>query len=169
MIEGPEIAALFWYIHRPMGKAAAPGDGGFTVTLYENDTLVFTMFNDMRMPVQSLTFPVPPSLREWYLMALDSADWWLRQMPLNLRSSHPPTSASLIGFWKHPMYVIEEIEEMASAPFATQQGHYARRLYLMLEDVSEMLAGCGLYLGPRQFTWDQRMIIPLEQGGNRLY
>lgn len=161
MIEGPEVAALFWYIHRPMGKSAMPGDGGFTVTLYENDALIFTVFNDMRTPIQSLTFPVPCELREQYMALLNASDWWLRSLPLNLRASQPPAHASLLGFCGHPMFVVEDIEIMAAAPFATQQGHFARRLYLMLEDLSEMLAGYGLYLEPARFTWDQRMISPL--------
>ena len=42
MIQGTPCAALFWYVHRPMGQGHDGADGGFTVTLYENDTLTYT-------------------------------------------------------------------------------------------------------------------------------
>ena len=54
MIEGTPCAALFWYVHRPMGQGHDGADGGFTVTLYENDTLTYTVFNALRQPVQQL-------------------------------------------------------------------------------------------------------------------
>ena len=162
MIQGPECAALFWYVHRPLG---ATGDGGFTVTVYENDTLTFTVFGPMRQVMQELTFPLPGEVREQLLDMVDSVHWWAGTMPENMRCSHPPTCASMLGLAGHPMYVVEELEESAFLPFATQRGHHARRIFLFLEDVSEMLSRYGFYLEPRRFNWDQQHIFPMMPNG----
>ena len=61
--------------------------------------------------------------------------------------------------------VVEELEESAFLPFATQRGHHARRIFLFLEDVSEMLSRFGFYLEPRRFSWDQQHIFPLMPNG----
>lgn len=161
MIQSQGATALFWYIHRPMGRGAAPGDGGFTVTLYENDILTYTVFNAQRTPVQTLSFALPGEIRQRFMELLDCSCWWMQRLPLNMRASQAPQSASLMGFCGHPMFVVEDLEDTAFAPFATQKGHSARRLYLMLEDVSEILAGCGLYLEPMRFSWNQQLIMPL--------
>lgn len=162
MIQGPECAPLFWYVHRPLGQTE---DGGFTVTIYENDTLTFTVFGAMRQVLQSLTFPLPMEVREQTEDMVDSVQWWIGSMPETMRASHQPMTASMLGLAGHPMYVAEELEAMASLPFATQKGHFARRLYLFLEDMSEMLSHYGFYLEPQRFSWDQQNIFPIMQGG----
>ncbi|MBP3637698.1 MAG: hypothetical protein J6K13_09110 [Clostridia bacterium] len=162
MIQGGECAALFWYGHRPMGQTA---DGGFTVTIYENDTLVFSVFDGMRQVLQSLTFPLPMEVRDEVMDMVDSVQWWAGSMPQHMRCSHPPTCASMLGLAGQPMYVVEEMEEAAFLPFATQKGHCARRLFLFLEDVSELLSHYGFYLTPRQFTWDQQNVFPIMPNG----
>lgn len=162
MIQGPECAALFWYVYRPLGQTA---DGGFTVTVYENDTLTFTVFDGMRQVLQALTFQLHPQAQEELLELIDSVDWWVGSMPESMRCSHPPECASMIGIAGHPMYVVEELEETAFLPFATQKGHFARRLFLFLEDVSEMLSRYGFYLEPRRFSWDQQNVFPMMPNG----
>ena len=87
------------------------------------------------------------------------------RMPQHMRCSHPPTCASMLGLAGHPMYVVEELEESAFLPFATQRGHHARRIFLFLEDVSEMLSRYGFYLEPRRFNWDQQHIFPMMPNG----
>jgi len=161
MIQNQGVQALFWYVYRPMGRAAASGDGGFTLTLYENDTLTYTVFGPQRNPLQSFTFALPQEIRLRLMDLMDASVWWMQRMPLNMRAGRPPQSASLMGFYAQPMFVVEDLEETAFSPFATQRGHSARRLYLMLEDVSELLAGCGLYLEPARFSWNQQLIMPL--------
>lgn len=162
MIQGPECAALFWYVHRPMGQT---GDGGFTVTIYENDTLSFTVFGEMRQVLQSLVFPLPMEVRDQLLDMIGSVQWWIGSMPQNMRASHPPSCASMLGIAGHAMYVVEELEETAFLPFATQKGHFARRLFLFLEDVSEMLSHYGFYLEPQRFSWDQQNVFPIMPNG----
>ena len=165
MIQGTPCAALFWYVHRPMSRGHDSMDGGFTVTLYENDTLTYTVFNALRQPMQQLAFPLPGEVREEYLRMVEYADWWMCRMPLTMRASHPPQSGSMFGFAGHPMFVVEELEETAFLPFATQKGHCARRLFLLLEDVSELLARYGLYLEPQRFSWDGQQVYPITLSG----
>ena len=71
----------------------------------------------------------------------------------------------MFGFAGHPMFVVEELEETAFLPFATQKGHCARRLFLLLEDVSELLARYGLYLEPQRFSWDGQHVYPITLSG----
>jgi len=162
MIQEPECAALFWYVHRPLGQG---NDGGFRVSVYENDTLTFTVFGPMSQVLQELVFPLPGEVREQIIDMAESVRWWVGIMPENMRCSHQPTCASMLGLAGHPMYVVEELEETAFLPFATQKGHCARRIFLFLEDVSEMLSRYGFYLEPRRFNWDQQHIFPMMPMG----
>lgn len=162
MIQGPESTPLFWYVHRPLGQTA---DGGFTVTIHDDDILEFKVFDSMRQPLQVLNFQLPPQLQDQLLDMIDSVQWWIGQMPENMRCSHPPACASMLGLAGHPMYVVEELEETAFLPFATQKGHIARRIFLFLEDVSEMLSHYGFYLEPQRFSWNQQTIFPVEASG----
>lgn len=162
MIQGDGAAALLWYVYRPLASAA-PGDGGFRLTLYENDTLVYTMFNELRQPVQTLYFPLAEELRLRITGALDAAAWWLQDAPERIRAGHPAADAAMIGVAGFPMVVLDEMEAAAALPFATPRGHWARRLLLLLEDVSEMLAGCGIYLEPRSFGWNPDSVFPHEE------
>lgn len=161
MIQSPECAALFWYVYRPLGQTA---DGGFTVTIYENDTLTFTVFGEMRQVLQELTFQLPQDVQDELVDMADSVAWWVGQMPESMRCSHPPSCASMLGIAGHPMYVVEELEESAFLPFATQKGHFARRIFLFLEDVSELLSRFGFYLEPQRFSWDQQNVFPMMPG-----
>lgn len=158
MIQAPECAALFWYVHRPLVQSS---DGGFSITVYENDILCFRLFGPMRQVVQELNFPLPGQVREQLWSMIASVQWWSSALPQNLRCSHPPTCASMLGLAGHPMYVVEELEETAFLPFATQRGHCARRIFLFIEDVSEMLSHYGFYLEPQRFSWDQQNIFPI--------
>lgn len=162
MIQEPDCAAVFWYVHRPLGQ---PDDGGFTVTIYENDTLNFKVFDGAKQAIQSLTFPLPEEVRDQVEDMIDSVAWWIGSMPETMRASYPPTCASMLGLNGHPMYVAEELADMAALPFATQKGHFARRLYLFLEDVSELLSSYGFYLEPQRFGWDQNNIFPMMSQG----
>ncbi len=159
MIQEPECAALFWYVHRPMVQG---NDGGFSVVIYENDVLCFRIFDGMRQVVQELNFALPSHVREQLHRMMESVQWWRDVMPQNLRSSHTPAQASMLGLYGHPMYVVEELEEAACLPFATQRGHLARRIFLFLEDVSEMLCRCGFRLEPRGFDWDKQNVFPIS-------
>lgn len=158
MIQGPECAALFWYVHRPLVQC---GDGGFSVTVYENDILCFRIFDSMRQVVQELNFALPSQVREQLWEMIDGVACWRNTMPQNLRCSHPPSCASMLGLAGHPMYVVEELEETAFLPFATQRGHFARQIFLFVEDVSEMLYHCGFRLELQRFNWDQENIFPI--------
>lgn len=162
MIQGNDTAAVFWYVYRPLEKAG-PGDGGFRLTLYENDILVYTMFNEMRQPVQTLNFTLPEAFRLRVMDALDAAAWWLEDIPAHLSAGRPAADAAMIGVAGFPMVVLDEMEQTAALPFATPRGHWARRLYLLLEDVSEMLAAHGIYLEPRRFGWNPDSVFPSEE------
>lgn len=159
MIQGPECAALFWYVHRPL----TPGnDGGFSVTVYENDILCFRLFDGLRQVVQELNFALPAQVREQLLGMIAQVDWWRGVQPQNQRCSHQPTCASMLGLSGHPMYVVEELAEAASLPFATQRGHFSRRIFLFVEDVSEMLYHYGFRLELQRFNWDRENIFPIS-------
>lgn len=162
MINENGPAALFWYIHRPMGQTE---DGGFTVTIYENDVLSFTVFGGMRQVLQQLDFPIPPEIRENILLMAGGVQWWAEELPQHMRSPHQPARASMLGMAGHPMYVVEELAETAFLPFATKRGHHARRIFLFLEDVSEMLSHYGFYLELERFDWDRQNIFPMMPNG----
>ena len=158
------LTELFTYQYRPDSYSQNMKDGGFKIALFGNNTLVYTEFNRMQSIAAVYTFLVSPEVLGRYMMMLDGEGWWLSRHPLNIRGQGRPGYKAMMGVTGHPMFSVDDLEDVIQLPFNDERGMLARRMCLLLENVSSLLIPCGLYVTPRSFLWDQRVNRPLSMG-----
>lgn len=158
---------LFCYVYSPAVQRRQPQgrrrgiqqadstDGGFSVALYSDGTLVHFQYDSSKtMLLQQNVFEMPVELTYQFLGLLQNENWWIRTMPLNIRAAHSrPAYSCLFGFAGHPMCGIDELHRMAQLPESDPCGMYARRLEVMRDFVAQMLAAYGLELYREKLTW----------------
>ena len=164
MVEGPipMLTELFTYQYRPFGYSQNAADGGFKVAFFRNCRLVYTTFNRMQSVMAVNTFLITPEILGQYMMILDAECWWLNRQPLNIGGGGKVGYTAMLGVIGHPMFSVDDLELVAhDSPFGDERGMLARRMCLLLENVSELLIPCGLYITPHSFMWDSRVTGPL--------
>ncbi len=150
--------AVFCYVYQPNPAA---GDGGFALNLFDNDIAVFTCYDVSGNPVDEKGFQLPQgAARQTQLLAYRCRSW-LQDVPAHMRVHETCQYASTIGLDGFPLICLEDFCEMMYCPFRSARGHYARMLYNLLEDISNVLWQCGLDLQPFSFTWDANRIAPM--------
>lgn len=149
-------AKLFSFRYQPLAHTTIPDDGGFEITLYGNYTVVYNTFHHNGIIVSSHTFAVSPSMIASYLQMVDCETWWLRHVSLNTHS-WPLRDRSYFFVSGHPPFSFDNITMCASDAFNEQRGLQARRILLLLENISDMLIPFGLYVTPWSFQWDMKV------------
>ena len=161
MVGGPALTELFTYQYRPNALSMNTRDGGFKVALFGNNKLVYTTFSRTQTVMAVHTFLIAPEVLARYMMLLDSEGWWLCRQPLNISGRGRSGYTAMMGVTGHPMFSVDDLEDVVLRPFNDERGMLARRMYMMLENVAELLIPCGLYMAPRSFLWDRRVIDPI--------
>ena len=164
MVSGPVLAELFSYQYRPLRHSRSQADGGFKIALLGNNTIVYTTFSRADVPLTRCVFPVSPDVVMYCMRLMISESWWICHMPLLMSSRSHPGSKSVIGMAGHPQFTVEDLMDTAQLPFNSERGLWARRMVVLLENVSEMLISCGLYLTLSSFLWDNRVTGPIISG-----
>ncbi|MBQ2954392.1 MAG: hypothetical protein IJE07_12745 [Clostridia bacterium] len=157
---------LFWYIYSPRARQGRKRSGseGFNVALYSDGSLVYSKYDENFDPQEQSCFQLPMEVTDTFLMILQSETWWLRTLPLHIRSQQPiPEYSCRFGFAGHPLFTCDEMLKMTMLSDVDRNGVYARRLHVMMEFITEMLYGYGMLLQLDSFTWDWRRIQPLPQ------
>ncbi len=158
---------LFCYVYSPAvpvrrersRRRGAPqaemGDGGFSLALYSDGTLVHFQYDVTKtMLLQQNVFEMPIELTYQFMRLLENETWWIRTLPLNIRAAHArPAYSCLFGFAGHPMCSCDELHRMAQLPESDPCGTYARRLEVMRDFVAQMLGAYGLELYREKLTW----------------
>lgn len=163
MVVNTNEAPLFWYAYKPTAKRENPEDGGFSIALYRSGRLNYRQYNIYGQFTES-DMQLPPEVLGRYMMIQESQDWWLRDVPLEIR--HTPEGGlrlvtgelqvaytCLFGFDGYPLFECQEINSLVKKPFNSRRGMYARRLRMILESVAEMLYAHGFRLDVNRFEW----------------
>ena len=161
MVGGPMLTELFTYQYRPYSYSQNDQDGGFKLALFGNNTLVYTTFNRMQAVKAVYTFSIAPEVLARYMTMLDGAGWWLCRHPLNISGQGRQGYTAMMGLTGHPMFSVDDLEDVVLRPFNDERGLLARRMCVMLENVSALLIPCGLYMTPHSFVWDSRVTRPV--------
>lgn len=161
MIVNTETAPLFWYIYRPH-TSRRTDPGGFSVALYGDNILVCRKFNALQQEIECDHFQLPPEVVGSYMQLLQNQSGWMGKVPLSIKTNGAARYSCMFGFAGQPMFYCEEINTLVQAPFNSVRGRFARRLRLMLEEVSELLFDCGIGLTVEDCVWDYVRIKPLE-------
>lgn len=168
MVGGPMLTELFTYQYRPYSLSQNANDGGFKLALFGNNTLVYTTFDRMLTAKEVYTFLIAPDVLVRYMRMLDSASWWLSRHPLNISGQGRVGYRGMMGVTGHPLFSVDDLEELAQRPFNDERGLLARRMCVLLENVAELLIPYGLYMTPHSFVWDNRVTGPMPVTGRMM-
>ena len=106
MIPQPDCAAVFHYAYRPLSAEMkhTPDDGGFTLTLFQDNRLVAIHYNGQMLAQQQVTYRLPTEAKMKLLALLDSHEPVLRSLPerMFLPQGMQPRFLSRFGFEGHP-------------------------------------------------------------------
>lgn len=164
---------LFWYIYSPRVRRGRKRSGaeGFNVALYSDGSLVYSKYDENNQLLDRSCFQLPMEVTDTFLMILQSETWWLRTLPMHIRSQQAiPEYSCMFAFAGHPLFTCDEMLKMTLLSDANRNGVYARRLHVMMEFITEMLYNYGVLLQLDSFAWDWRRIQPMprEQAEARL-
>ncbi len=150
MIPRPDVTAVFHYAYCPLTCKRSPQDGGFSVTLYHDDRLVITLYNEANRPRQKDTYVIPAEAKMHCLKLIDDAAHWLGSVPTRLRlpqdQNHVVRFISRFGFEGYPYIGCEDLAQMVRGEFGTVEAHAARHLCAMYEDIAQVLVTYGFEL-----------------------
>lgn len=157
---------LFWYIYSPrisQGRRKTDSQR-FNVALYSDGSLVYNELDEYNRNIGCSYFQLPTEVTDGFLQMLQCESWWLRTLPLHLRSQQAvPDYSSMFGFAGHPLFICDELLKMRQLADDDRNGVYARRLHVVFEFIAEMLYDHGVMLMVDRVKWDWRKIQPLPQ------
>ena len=148
--------AVFCYAYRTTAQ------GGFSVNLFENDTFTFSCFDSGRRLTDELVFALKPGAASSVLRLMARNSDWLASFPLRMTPDYAPRDISVIGIDGYPLFQMEDFDALLDCTFGSIRGHYARMMYNLLEEVCGLLSALGLQLSVNAFSWDTRMIQPVQ-------
>ncbi len=168
MIAGYSCKPVFQYQFRPLSSQDhRAADGGFCVILYENRILSFSTYDVSGRFLDELCFTLPGRVMQCFFSLLRTAGSWLGSSPVDLRGSGVTPYASSFAFDGYDPIRIWGMNELICEPACTETGFFARHLYVLFEDVANLLAENGIRMTLDGFTWDNNVIRPFRK--NQLY
>lgn len=162
-----EYRPLFKYKYHPL-NSKRQNDGGFTVILYNNAILSFSVYgerdqNTGKVCLDENCFYLPGFVLDHFFSLLKNAGSWLEYMPADLRNGSRGKYSSLFAFDGYDPNRVLDIETLVTAPMGTSEGYYARHMYVLFEDVANILAVHGIQLTLNSFHWDNNVIQPFKR------
>lgn len=162
-----EYLPLFQYKYHPL-NSKRQNDGGFTVILYENAVLSFSVYggrdqNSGKIFLDENCFLLPGKVLNYYFSLLRNAGSWLEYMPYDLRNGSRGKYCSLFAFDGYDPNMVVDIESLVTAPMGTAEGYYARHMYVLFEDIANILKEQGIDLTLHSFHWDEKIIQPFKR------
>ena len=158
MIPQQEIPPVFFYGYRPVASEfkTDPRDGGFTVTLYDDNRLVFNMLDLDNTLRSSMSYDMPSDLKKNYLALLDQNNNAIASLPgtLSLPEGRIARFVSSIGFSGYPYMVSFDIPQLCHLPFGDSNGRCGRLLCSLMEDMAQVFQPFGINLSLFGFDVD---------------
>ena len=163
MIAGYGYKPVFQYKFRPLLHGNRAPDGGFCVILYENRILSFSTYDANGAFLDELCFSLPGRVLQCFYSLLRNAGSWLGSTPCDLRGSDVSPYASSFAFDGYDPVRVWNMNQLLCEPTGSEDGFFARHLYVLFEDVANLFAENGIRLSLDGFTWDQSRIQPFRK------
>ena len=163
MISGYGSKPVFQYKFRPLRNDSRAADGGFTVILYQNRILSFSIYDVSGAFMDELCFSLPNRVLDCFYNLLRNASSWLGACPCDLRSRGATGYASSFAFDRYEPIRIWGINDLLIQPTGSEAGFFARHLYVLFEDMANLFAESGIRLSIDGFTWDAARIHPFRK------
>jgi len=167
MIAGYGCKPVFQYKFRPLMQDNRAPDGGFCIILYENRILSFSVYAADGAFLDELCFSLPGRVLQCFYSLLRNAGSWLGSTPCDLRGNTQSPYASSFAFDGYDPIRVWGMNELLCEPTGSEDGFFARHLYVLFEDVANLLAENGIRLSLDGFTWDNNRIRPFRK--NQMY
>ena len=163
MISGYGSKPVFQYKFRPLIHDRRTPDGGFCVILYENRILSFSTYDVSGSFMDELCFSLPLRVIQCFFGLLHNASSWLGATPCDLRGASVSPYASSFAFDGYDPIRVWSMNDLLCQPSGSESGFFARHLYVLFEDVSNLFAENGIQLTLDGFTWDSEKIHPFRK------
>ncbi len=163
MIAGYGSKPVFQYKFRPLPQGSAPVDGGFCVILYENGILSFSIYDAAGGFLDELCFSLPGRVVQCFYGLLRNASSWLGATPCDLRGNETAKYGSSFAYDGYDPVRVWGMNALICEPCGSPGGFFARHLYVLFEDVSNLFAEQGINLMLDGFTWDPVKIQPFRK------
>ena len=163
MIAGYGSKPVFQYKFRPLAQGGRAPDGGFCVILYENRILSFSTYDADGGFLDELCFTLPTRVLQCFYSLLRNAGSWLGSTPCDLRGSEFSPYASSFAFDGYDPVRVWGMNQLICQPACSEDGFFSRHLYVLFEDVANLLMESGIRLSLDGFTWDQNRIQPFRK------
>ena len=160
-------APVFFYAYRPFANKQSENDGGFSVTLFENGSLVYCRFAEGSVCIDQKAFFFRQELNNAYRDLLLRSAGWLTTVPPIMRLPGEHRSASCFAYDGVEPIHVWDLDDLVLQPFASPAGLYARRLHMLFEEVSILLSAYGIFLKADSFWWDPAVLVPADQQSGR--
>ena len=131
------------------------------------DLLLLAFVDAAGLFIDELCFSLPGRVMQCFFSLLRNAGSWLGASPVDLRASNVSPYASSFAFDGFDPIRIWGMNELICEPACSEMGFFARHLYVLFEDVANLLAEKGIRMTLDGFTWDNNMIRPFRK--NQLY
>ncbi len=148
---------VFQYKFRPFVRDAQAQDGGFTVTLYENGILSFSTYDAMGGFIDEICFSLPSRVLQCFYGLLRNAASWLPSTPCDLRGTPDSPYGSSFAFDGYDPIRVWGMNQLLSEPCGSAGGFFARHVYVLFEDISNVLVEYGINLSLDGFTWTDQI------------
>lgn len=161
MIDRPVNGLVFRYDYLPRVNEARlhPQDGGFSVELHQNNTMVLSLYDLNRQPVQCLSYQMPTQMKMDYLALLDKHTDTLNALDrrMMLPEDRQARYWSCFGLEGMDLIMCHDIEQMVRLPFGDPAGRQGRTLCLFFEALCELFLPYGLELSPNTLGLHESM------------
>ena len=164
-----EYLPVFWYKYVPL-TSSNPNDGGFSVILYENSVLSFSVYgqregSSAKVFKDENCFALPSEVMSYYKFLLHAADSWLDCTPKELRTIGRGRYSSQFAFGGYDPINVVDIESQILERMweGNGNGFFARHLYVLFEDIANTLMENGIRLTLDSFSWQSQKIQPFKR------
>lgn len=155
---------IFQYKFRPFGQnGEMPEDGGFTILFYENGILSFSTYDAGGIFLDELCFALPGRVLQCFFGLLRNASSWLPSCPPSLQGQEQSLYGSSFAFDGYDPIHVFGINALMCEPSGSPGGFFARHLYVLFEDISNLFAEYGVNLTLDGFSWNQDQIRPFRK------
>ena len=131
--------------------------------LDENRILSFSIYDVSGAFLDELCFSLPGRVLQCFYGLLRNASSWLGATPCDLRSAKGSPYGSSFAFDGYDPILVWGINDLLSEPTGSEEGFFARHLYVLFEDVANLFAENGIRLSLDGFTWDSSRIRPFRK------
>lgn len=158
-----ENPVVFWYVYKPLACSSGPKDGGFSIGVYQDGTLLYTTFDQRQQRTASMRFGLPMQTVAQLNDMVAAHAWWLggERVDLAVPGAGAGYSA-MIGFGTGASFQVADMEEMLGGGFRDWRYRLVRRLYLALEDAADILEQASFRLSPNRFIWNSACVNVLS-------